>query len=185
MKRVAAILLLGMLLFNWGGYRLVTNYLENKADSRLEANLDRENYNEADLVSIKVATTLPYYTSSASYERVDGEIVIEGVNYKYVKRRFYNDSLELLCIRNIEKTGLQNAREQFFRLANDLANDNQGSKKSDGHSHLTKFSVQDFTDDHAFVWQYNAGDLSNTWHGDVFAEIKSAFPDQLDKPPQA
>ena len=187
MKRVLAILLLGILLFNWGGYRLLSSWLETRADSRLEANLDNNNYNESDLVSIKIAANLPYYINSPAYERVDGEINIKGVNYKYVKRRMYNDSLELLCIPNIEKTGLQNAREDFFRLANDLMSDNSSSKKSTGHQqqHVSKFSVQDFTDDHGFVWQYQADGAAMSKHAETFADVKSAFLSRLDKPPQA
>jgi hypothetical protein len=185
LKRAASILLLGVLLFNWGGYRLFTSYLEYEADVRLTADLDQDNYDEADLISIKVANNLPYYTAnSATYERVDGEITIKGVPHKYVKRRMYNDSLELLCIPNIEKTGLQNAKDKFFLLANDLASDNHSSKK-EGQSFLAKFSVQDFTEDHGFVWQYNATGLPVSWNTEVFAEIRSAFLDRLDKPPQA
>jgi len=185
-KRIAAILLLGMLLFNWGGYRLVSGYLETRADNRLEANLDQDRYNESDLVSIKVAANLPYYatyTHSSNFERVNGEVTIKGVAYKYVKRRLYNDSLELLCIPNIEKAGVQNAKDQFFRLANDLANDT--SSKKSGHTNLAKFSVPDFTDDHGFVWQYRTVTLQTNWNPEIFAAVKSAFLDRLDKPPQA
>lgn len=186
MKRVASILLLGILLFNWGGYRLFTDYLAQRSDSRLEASLDENDYNEADLVSIKVAANLPYYTNSENYERVNGEIDIKGIHYKYVKRRLYNDSVELLCIPNIAKTGLENARNDFYRLANDLVSNNSSSKKSTGnHSHVTKFSVQDFTDDHAFVWQYKTGDISSSRYSRVFADVKSTYLSRLDRPPQA
>ena len=186
MKRVASILLLGILLFNWGGYRLFTDWLEQNADTKLDTSLDAHTYNESDLISIKVAANLPYYTNSANYERVNGEIDIKGLHYKYVKRRLYNDSVELLCIPNIAKTGLENARNDFYRLANDLVSNNSSSKKSTGnHSHVSKFSVQDFTDDHAFVWQYKTGDLRSSRYSSVFADVKSAFLSRLDRPPQA
>lgn len=186
MKRVASILLLGILLFNWGGYRLYTDYMEQRADTRLEASLDENNYNESDLVSIKVAANLPYYTNTQEYERVNGEIDINGIHYKYVKRRMYNDSVELLCIPNIAKTGLENARNDFYRLANDLVSNNSSAKKSTGnHSHISKLSVQDFTNDHAFVWQYKTSDLRSARYSRVFADVKSAFLRRLDKPPQA
>jgi hypothetical protein len=185
-KRIAAILLLGILLFNWGGYRLFTDYLEDRADSRLEASLDANDYNESDLISIKVAANLPYIANSETYERVDGQITIKGVQYNYVKRRLYNDSLELLCIPNIARTGVQNARDDFFRLANDLASNTPSSKKSTGHTHLTKFSVQDYTNDHhSFSWQFRDTDLSETWNVQVMADLKSEFLSRLDKPPQA
>jgi len=186
-KRTASILLLGILLFNWGGYRFFTSYLENRADSKLEASLDKNNYNESDLVSIKVAANLPYLANSSSYERVNGEINIKGVNYKYVKRRLYNDSLELLCIPNTEKTGVQRAGADFYRQANDIATNTNSSKKSTGnHTHLTKFSVQDFTDDHhSFAWQFRDHDLSATWNKMIFADLKSEYLSRLDRPPQA
>ncbi|MEO7530727.1 MAG: hypothetical protein ABIS69_04925, partial [Sediminibacterium sp.] len=71
MKRIASILLLGILLFNWGGYRILTHYFEDKADIQLQADLDHNNYNQADLVSIKVSASLPYGSSSEKFERVD------------------------------------------------------------------------------------------------------------------
>lgn len=182
-KRIASILLMGMLLFNWGGYRFLMNYLENKSDSRLEASLDKALYNESDLVSIKVATNLPYYTNSQTFERVNGEITVNGINYKYVKRRLYNDTLELLCIPNISKAGIQN---DFSRFANDLAAGNYSSKRSTGnHTHLTKFSVQDFTDDHAFVWQYETNDASFISGMRAITDVPSPHLGRLDKPPQA
>ncbi|MDB5211586.1 MAG: hypothetical protein JWQ30_2413 [Sediminibacterium sp.] len=187
LKRVAAILLLGILLFNFGGYRLFTNYLENRADSKLEASLDKNEYNESDLISIKVAANLPYLANSETYERIDGEITIKGITYNYVKRRLYNDSLELLCIPNMDKTGVKRAGNDFYRLANDIANNNP-SKKSTGnnHTHLTKFSVQDFTDDHhSFAWQFRDHDPSATWNKMIFADVKADFLDRLDRPPQA
>ncbi len=183
-KRIASILLLSILLFNWGGYRFFMSYLENRSDSRLEASLDQNNYSESDLISIKVATHLPYYASSEKFERIDGEINVKGVNYKYVKRRLYNDTLELLCIPNISKTGIQQAGGNFFRLANDIATNS--SKKSTGdHSHLVKFSVQDFTDDHAFVWQYKTTDPSYNWYSRVNADVTSEYLSRLERPPQA
>ena len=187
LKRIASILLVGILLFNWGGYRLFTAYLENRADSKLEASIDANNYNEADLISIKVAANLPYLANSKSYERIDGEITIKGINYKYVKRRLYNDSLELLCIPNMDKTGVQRAGKDFYQLANDIATNNS-SKKSTGnnHNHLSKFSVQDFANDHySFAWQFRTDENSVTWNRMNSADLKSEYLSRLDRPPQA
>jgi hypothetical protein len=187
-KRTAAILLLAILLFNWGGYRLVTTYLEEKADSRLEASFDNNTYDETDLVSIKIPAQFPYYTGTASYERIDGEINIKGVAYKYVKRRIYKDTLELLCVPNLAKTSVQNARDDFFRMANDLvANNNSTSKKSTGtHTHLSKFSVQDFSDDHhSFTWQFWDDANGKTWQHLIPGGPVTEYLSRLEKPPQA
>ncbi|NCI47382.1 hypothetical protein [Sediminibacterium soli] len=185
MKRIAAILLLGMLLFSWGGYRLFTGFLENRADARLSASIDRNQYSESDLISIKVATSLPYYHNSAEYERVEGEINIKGTTYTYVKRRVYNDSLELLCIPNMEKTGLKKAKENYGRMVNDLAGNNTASGKAGHPSFTAKFSIQDFTDDHGFLWQFKTEESSVDFGRQVFAGLKSVLLQRPDRPPQA
>ena len=134
MKRLAAILLMGILFFNWCGYRLMSSWLENRADSQLESKLDNNSYDESQLISLKIpATHLSYYNSSQRFERVDGQIEIGGVRYKYVKRRLFNDSLELLCIPNHAVMQLQTAKNEFFKLVNDLQHNGQG-KKADSHS---------------------------------------------------
>jgi hypothetical protein len=125
---------MGILLFNWCGYRLLSSWLEDRADRQLESRLDNNSYDESQLLSFKIPSThLSYYNSSQQFERVDGQIEIGGVRYKYVKRRLYNDSLEVLCIPNRAVMQLQTAKNDFFKLVNDLQHNGQG-KKADSHS---------------------------------------------------
>lgn len=145
MKKVAAILLMGILFFNWYGYKLLSFYLEDRADRQLETRLDEDRYDESQLISIKIPSSrLSYYNSTSQFERVDGQVEVEGVQYKYVKRRLFNDSLELLCIPNHTAMKLQTARNQFFQLVNDIQQHNTQSKKSDSHSLAKNFSPTDY-----------------------------------------
>ena len=97
--------------------------MEDKANTKLEAQLDNNNYDESQLISIKVpAKHLAYYNNSKQFERVDGEIEINGIQYKYVKKRLYNDEFEYLCIPNNDVNKLRTARDDFFKLVNDLHN---------------------------------------------------------------
>jgi len=144
---------MGILLFNWCGYRLMSSWLEGRADSQLESSLDANNYDESQLVSIKVPSThLSYYNSSQQFERVDGQIEFGGVRYNYVKRRIFNDSVELLCIPNHASMQLQTARNEFFKLVNDLQVNGQ-SKKAGSHSDFSKSpsSVEYYATDHTYV----------------------------------
>ena len=109
-----------MLLFNLCGYRLVFDYLQQQHHLNFTAQLDKDEYADEDLISIKTALSLPYYTASMDFERIDGSIRIDGVEYNYVKRRIINDSLELLCLPNEGKQKLQSAKSDFFKLSNDL-----------------------------------------------------------------
>ena len=130
MKKIAAILLLLLLSFNWIGYRLVMSWMQQRADSKLESRLDTNDYNESSLIELKIAIDLPYQTDWKDFERFDGEVTVDGQHYKYVKRKVQDGMLVLKCIPNESKHRIESAREQFFQLANDLQNTN-GSKKTD------------------------------------------------------
>lgn len=92
------------------GYRLLTGILEQRASDRLEARLDRQQYDEDQLISIKIPLThLAYYNTSTVFERTNGRIDVHGIPYQYVKCRMYNDSLEMLCIPNAVELKLRHA----------------------------------------------------------------------------
>lgn len=120
LRYFVAILLLVVHLFNAGGYRLVFDQMEDAAAERMISRIDRQWYDDKDLLEIRVPVNLPYQTNSTDFERIDGEVSLNGVHYNYVKRKLYNDTLILLCIPNTEKTKVFNARETFFSLVNDL-----------------------------------------------------------------
>jgi hypothetical protein len=122
--------LLAVLLFNLYGYQLVISYLQQQHDVKLTAQLDKDEYRNEDLISIKTPLSMPYYNRSLDFERVDGSIQIDGVEYRYVKRRIVNDSLELLCLPNTTKQKLQTAKSDFFKISNDLQQPENGNKKA-------------------------------------------------------
>ena len=106
---------MGVLFFNWYGYQLLSNYWQDRAERRLEASLDQNNYDESALISFKIPlTSLSYYNSTPGYERVNGQIDISGVRYQYVKRRIYGDTLEVLCLPNIDLYEAADGYERFL-----------------------------------------------------------------------
>lgn len=113
------------------------DYMQKHANNRLEANLDNGRYDESQLIELKVAVNLPYQTSWASYQRYDGEIEINGVKYKYVKRKLVNDTLYLKCIPNQKEMALQTAKNDFFKITNDLTK-NKNPKKTDNANSVFK-----------------------------------------------
>lgn len=132
MKKLAAIVLLAIFTFNIAGYQLLYNLLASKSDATLELALDAKNYNDQDLISIKQPTNLPYYNNSKTFQRIDGEVEIDGAKYKYVKCRIYNDSLEMLCIPHVAKMKINAAENAYAKVANDFQQDD--SKKKSGSS---------------------------------------------------
>jgi hypothetical protein len=103
-------------------------YMQDRHASVLEKQLDRQQYNDRDLITIKTALDLPYYASSTDYERAYGSVEVNGVTYEYVKRRVHRDTLELLCLPNKTRTQLQTAENEFLKLSVD-GNTSQQQKK--------------------------------------------------------
>lgn len=115
MKRLAAILFFLIVFFNFYGYRLAIAYMQSSSDAAIQQKVDKNNYNDNELISIKTTLNLPYYTSSTNYERAYGSVTINGVAYEYVKRRVHNDTLELLCLPNQTKTNLQSVKNEITK----------------------------------------------------------------------
>ena len=145
----AAIFLLVIQLFNMGGYRLFFSRLELQTDVRLVEQLDKAEYRDEDLVELKVPFPMPYQTNWTDFERYDGEITIEGLEYRYVKRKVWNDTLILLCIPHQGKIALNHAKNTYFSLLNDL--DHQGDKLPASSSGVIKSITTDYLFDEATI----------------------------------
>jgi hypothetical protein len=104
-------------------------YLQHTSDKKLEIAINSDSYDDSQLIELKVPINLPYQTAWSDYQRYDGEIEIKGTLYKYVKRKVANDTLYVMCIPNTKKMHLESAKDNFFKLSNDLAQNNN-SKKS-------------------------------------------------------
>jgi len=120
LRKIAAILLMLILLFNIGGYRIVIPLIQDKADHKLEALLDNSEYDEAQLIEIRVTMNMPYQQRFTAYERHYGEIEIDGIAYTYVKRKIEGDVVIFKCIAN-------EARQQFKSIQNNLAQANSNT----------------------------------------------------------
>jgi hypothetical protein len=135
MRKLVAIIMLGIFTFNIAGYQLMYNYLANRSDAVLEQALDENSYNEADLISIKQPTNLPYYTNNETFQRIDGEVELDGIKYKYVKSRIYNDSLEMLCIPHKTKMQIEESKNSYASATFDFQqNDTQKKQGSNNQS---------------------------------------------------
>ena len=82
---------------------------------------------------MRVSLNLPYQNDQAVFERVKGEIEIDGTHYNYVKRRIEKGQLVVMCIPNQRKTKIENTRDDYFKLINDLQQ-NGNAKKTEKSS---------------------------------------------------
>ena len=140
-KRLAAISLITLLVFNWYGYRILMNYMEQQATTQLQSKLDQNLYDESTLIEIRVPLNMPYIANWNDFETFYGETEIAGTHYTYVKRKVENGELVLLCIPNTAKTELQAAKINYFKLVNDLQ---QPTGKQDSKNLSVKIPYSDY-----------------------------------------
>jgi hypothetical protein len=130
LRKTAAILFILVLAFNLCGYRFVISLLQQKADSRLESRIDNNEYDESQLVEMRVQLDLPYQTRFTDFERHYGEIVINGKAYTYVKRKMEGDVLVLKCIANESKQQLSKTADNLARTNSGQDQENNGKKQT-------------------------------------------------------
>jgi len=139
--------LIALLLFNWYGYRFLFNYLQNKADAELNAKIDVNDYDESELLEIKVPINIPYQYTSTDFERSYGEIEHDGKIYSYVKRKIEAGFLILKCIPNIQKEKIRDAKHLMVKVNNGIDQDQNG-KTSSPLAKIFKSLSNDYTQNH-------------------------------------
>jgi len=120
LRQLFSILLISLHVFNLAGYTLMFRFLQHQNSKTTLEHIENGYYSDKDLILVKVPVTVPYSVDGNDYERIDGEIEWGGVHYNYVKRKYLNDTLYLLCLPNTTQTRLRNAEQQYANHVNDL-----------------------------------------------------------------
>lgn len=159
------------------------DYVQQKADIHFEQKLDNKEYDASALIEVRVPVSLPYQTDWKEFERVSGEITINGMHYKYVERKLEAGEMIYKCLPDENKARLVNARENFFKLVNDLQNQQQQkSGKQSAPSHKS-FSF-DYCEQLSH-WSLNALDkLQQPFNHTFSATLLSAHTLKAEQPPQ-
>lgn len=183
MKKVIPISLLVILSLNSIGYKFIASYFERKASTELQVLLDQNKYKDSDLISFKLPLHLPYIIDSKEFEAAQGNIDINGISYQYVKKRVYNDTLEILCIPNYTITSIKNSKDNFAKQLNAIATNDYAKKSS--NKPLLKISSSDYTQAHHFNI-YTFISPSKLKHDSYYCLLSSFdYLRGLDQPPEA
>jgi len=127
---------------------LVFAYLEENATSRLEEKIDAGQYDESQLIEIKIPLQLPYYNDS-KYQTCYGETEFNGEHYRYVKRKVSGNTLYLLCLPHTEKDNIAAVKTDFVKAVNDIPQNGvpQKGQPSFIKLMLTEFLQEEKTND--------------------------------------
>lgn len=169
MKKLAAILLIILFLFNLFGYRIFFYYAQHQSDINLEQDLDKNIYDENELISITIPFPMPYQHNSDGFERFDGEITLNGKIYKYVKRKYIDGNITFLCLPDYNKMHLEAVKNSYVTNINDIPG---GATKKQDNSKSAK--GKNLSTD----YQQNVADYKIAFYNDINKQSFSnqAFP---------
>jgi hypothetical protein len=163
------------------GYRAWFYYAEKKADVAMEAQLDKDQYNENDLLTITVPLNNPYLLEQNKFERVSGEISIQGKTFKYVHRKVSNGNLIIQCIPDARKMVLKKAKSEYGNNANGLT----GSKKNSSRNNVQKnFGGNDYINQCANVQMCKCANENAIRNESGIALLTEVYIASPGKPPQ-
>lgn len=149
MKRLIAISLLGLLLYNSFGYYLLFAYQRQEARELALMQMPESLF---DVIKIKVAL----YTSVADtdFENVHEEMTVGDRTYQIVKKRIKNDTAELYYFRDFHQEALRKTLNDIVlsQTQDDQPGHNQPFK------HLLKSFIKDYIYDEVFAFTINPTD---------------------------
>jgi hypothetical protein len=120
LKKVFAIALLLLFLFNVGGYYFMFYGLTYQANKQLVQRFDNDDYSEEETITLKIPITLPYPIFEDDFQRVNGEFEYQGEHYKLVKQKLEGDTVYVVCYRDYTIKRILNAFSDFAKFSNDL-----------------------------------------------------------------
>lgn len=159
--------------------------MQQQADKTLVNKLDNNSYNDADLITITVPLSLPYLTNWKDFERTDGEITFNGKIYHYVKQKVFEGNLILMCLPDEQKMHLQNAKDDFFRLANELQSNSSSSKKSGESSQVLKLVISDYDKLQTTSFNFYSAQISESFFTNASYALQKGEGVMPEQPPEA
>ncbi|MEO6851014.1 MAG: hypothetical protein ABI203_03240 [Mucilaginibacter sp.] len=171
MKKIVAILILGMFLLNLGGYNLVFKYFIQKSDKQLVNQMLDDKFNSSKLVEIKIPVHMPTVDDWTEYRDIVGQIQVNGTYYNYVKLKMTRDTMSMMCLPNEAKKHLVDANILVTKSINDIPLNKKGAepiskKANEGYDHVYQVIECNYTQVAKLVRHFGrtfSSDLTNPY----------------------
>jgi hypothetical protein len=116
--------------------------LQYKNSRTMNQQLDLDNYNEEEAITIKVPISIPYATDSRDFERVTGEFEHHGEFYRLVKQRLTRDTLHIVCVKDQHSTRIHQALASYVKTFSDKPVDSQQSSSKSTSDFIKDYLAQ-------------------------------------------
>jgi hypothetical protein len=162
---------------------MVIDLMQQKADNKLEAQLDNSDYDESQLIEIRVPMNMPYQQRYTEFERHYGEIEIDGKSYTYVKRKIEGDMLILKCIANQSKQELKIMKNDLAKANSNADMDHSGNNSQ--QKSFAKNLLGEYDDQFITLQTTTSINLATLPFSDFNATIPEGVATILHQPPKA
>lgn len=120
--------MIAILLMNTLGYYGVFVGLQYQNGLAMNRQLDADQYDASQTVTLQIPLTVPYMYNDADFKRAEGLFEYRGEYYRLVKQKYADDVLTVVCIRDSETTRINDAMSDFVLTFGDTAgDDSQGT----------------------------------------------------------
>jgi hypothetical protein len=119
LKKLLAIAMLMLLIFNMGGYQLLFQYFIYQSDNFITEQINNNRYKSTDLIEVKIPVHLTISDWDA-FQPIGGQLKVKDKVYNYAELRLTRDTMYLMCIPNHEKARIINAKNVYAKQVNDI-----------------------------------------------------------------
>lgn len=99
--------------------------LQYQHDLAISKALDNDIYDYANAVTLKIPVSIPYMADQSDFERAEGKFEHKGQLYRLVKQKYAQDTLTVICIKDILHEEIDLAMADYVKTFTD-----QGSEGS-------------------------------------------------------
>jgi hypothetical protein len=105
------------------GYYGVFLGLQYQHDAALGQQLDADQFDQSQAVTIQVPLTVPYMYNDTEFKRAEGTFEHNGESYRLVKQKYADDTLTMICVRDTENERIKDALSDYVMSFTDNAGD--------------------------------------------------------------
>jgi hypothetical protein len=179
MRKSIALIMLFVFLLNVLGYYGLFIGLRLRNVQELVQRLNNDTYKESETATFKIPLTVPYYTDSRDFERVDGEFEHNGEVYRLVKQKLAQDTLYIVCIKDQESKKINQVLMDYVKTFTDKpSSTKQGSKT------IAPSLIKDFIPFSVAIGNIASGWEFTTCYSLSFRNFVPAFSSSIIHPPE-
>jgi hypothetical protein len=119
LKKIFAIAILVLFLFNLGGYQLLFQYFIYESDVSITQEINNNRYRSADLVEVKIPVHLNIENWN-EFKPISGQVKVKENCYNYAELKMTRDTMYLMVIPNHDKAHIINAKNIYAKQINGI-----------------------------------------------------------------